>query len=90
MTAFVQSAFKAYWTANADLSDQITVLKLARDSGLILTEEALSSVTKALPDHQFQAEESGVFTTPTYRINDQLFVGREHLPWISSLIDDND
>ena len=33
-----------------------------------------------------RAEQSGIFESPSYVIADQLFVGREHLPWIGSLI----
>jgi len=33
-----------------------------------------------------QAEENGIFTSPTYVVNEQIFVGREHLPWISELL----
>ena len=32
------------------------------------------------------AEEQKVFETPTFLIEDQMFLGREHLPWIRSII----
>ena len=82
---FIRAAFAAYWTEQADLGDEAVVAAL------------LSSVQTSLPDPQSageklvsirsEAEESGVFESPSYVIADQLFVGREHLPWIRSLIE---
>ncbi len=82
---FMRAAFAAYWAEQADLDDPAVVATL------------LSSVQVALPDPQSarakllsiraQAEELGVFESPSYVIADQLFVGREHLPWIRSLIE---
>ena len=82
---FIRAAFAAYWTEQADLDDEAVVAAL------------LSSVQMAVPDPQTacakllsiraQAEEMGIFESPSYVISDQLFVGREHLPWIRSLIE---
>ena len=82
---FIRAAFAAYWTEQADLDDQAVVAAL------------LSSLRIPLPDPQSaharllsvraQAEERGIFESPSYLIADQLFVGREHLPWIRSLIE---
>ena len=82
---FIRAAFAAYWTEQADLDDETVVAAL------------LSSLQIPLPDPQSarakllsvraQAEERGIFESPSYLIADQLFVGREHLPWIRSLIE---
>ena len=82
---FMRAAFAAYWKEQADLDDETVVAAL------------LSSVQSTAPDPQSagekllclraEAEESGIFESPTYVIADQLFVGREHLPWIRSLIE---
>lgn len=81
---FIRAAFAAYWTEQADLDDAAVVAAL------------LSSVQQAVPDPnsaraellsiRAAAEEYGIFESPSYVIADQLFVGREHLPWIRSLI----
>lgn len=81
---FIRAAFAAYWSDGADLDDDAVIAAL------------LSSVQKAVPDpHSARAkllsiraetEEYGIFESPSYVIADQLFVGREHLPWIRSLI----
>jgi 2-hydroxychromene-2-carboxylate isomerase len=82
---FIRAAFAAYWTEQANLDDETVV------------EALLSSVQTEVPDPQsarakllslrVQAEERGIFESPSYLIADQLFVGREHLPWIRSLIE---
>ncbi|WP_339689008.1 hypothetical protein [uncultured Parasphingorhabdus sp.] len=82
---FIRAAFAAYWSEQADLDDETVVAAL------------LSSVQKHVPDPQSasekllsiraRAEEYGIFESPSYLIADQLFVGREHLPWIRSLIE---
>ncbi len=82
---FIRAAFSAYWTEQADLDDETVVTAL------------LSSVQTDVPDSQLarakllslraRAEERGIFESPSYVIADQLFVGREHLPWIRSLIE---
>jgi 2-hydroxychromene-2-carboxylate isomerase len=82
---FIRAAFAAYWTEQADLDDEAVVAAL------------LSSVQMAVPDPQsarakllsirVQAEELWIFESPSYVIADQLFVGREHLPWIRSLVE---
>ncbi|WP_339825303.1 hypothetical protein [uncultured Parasphingorhabdus sp.] len=82
---FIRAAFAAYWNEQADLDDEMVVAAL------------LTSVQKPVPDPQLasekllsirtRAEEDGIFESPSYIIADQLFVGREHLPWIRSLIE---
>lgn len=81
---FIRTAFDAYWIEQANLDDGSVVASL------------LASLDMAIPDPQSgqaklmksrkKAEEMGVFESPSYVIADQLFVGREHLPWIRSLI----
>ena len=75
----------AYRTDHDDLDDETVMAPL------------LSTVQRSVPDSQSarakllsiraEAEESGIFESPSYIIADQLFVGREHLPWIGSLIE---
>lgn len=85
--SFIRSAFKAYWDDQKDLDDQNTVTGLLQDCGLEHpnwpdTVEALQSIRE-------KAEEQKVFETPTFLIDGQIFLGREHMPWIRSLIADD-
>ena len=83
---FIQAAFKAYWVDGADLNDPQVVAALLTDSGHdahLLDGIELETV---LAEAQARAHEDGVVDAPGYVIGDQVFIGREHLPWVISLI----
>ncbi|PKP71309.1 MAG: hypothetical protein CVT83_02970, partial [Alphaproteobacteria bacterium HGW-Alphaproteobacteria-5] len=71
---------------HADLDDPDTVAALLSGSGYEAQRLDVSASRAALADVQAEAEEQGVFETPTYVLDDQLFIGREHLPWIEASI----
>ncbi len=81
---FIQAAFAAYWVRGADLDDEAVVSALlaevgADTAGFAKAREKLAAIQSA-------AMESGVIDAPAYVIDEQLFVGREHLPWIGEII----
>ena len=82
---FIRAAFAAYWTERADLDDETAVAALL--SSLQIPVPDPQSARAKLLSVRAQAEERGIFESPSYLIADQLFVGREHLPWIRSLIE---
>ncbi|AMO70774.1 DsbA family protein [Sphingorhabdus sp. M41] len=82
---FLRAAFDAYWTEQADLDDEAVVASLLSSLGLAPPD--MVSAREKLLSIRAKAEESGIFESPSYVIADQLFVGREHLPWIGSLIE---
>ena len=82
---FIRAAFDAYWTEQADLDDEAVVAALF--SSLNRTLPDMVSGREKLISMRTRAEETGIFESPSYVIADQLFVGREHLPWIGSLIE---
>lgn len=81
---FIRGAFNAYWEAHADLDDMAVVHALLIESG-VRFEGSLADARSVLEIAQDQAEEAGIVGVPAYVIEDQLFVGREHLPWIEEL-----
>ncbi|MHA7859270.1 MAG: DsbA family protein [Henriciella sp.] len=81
---YIQAAFHAYWQDHADLDDPQVVEDLTRQSGAQLTTD-LAQVRDLLEAAQDQAEEGGIVGAPAYVIADQIFVGREHLPWIEEI-----
>tara|TARA_R100001244_G_scaffold86820_1_gene66239 strand:- start:15152 stop:15727 length:576 start_codon:yes stop_codon:yes gene_type:complete len=81
---FLRAAFAAYWTEQADLDDEAVVTALL--SSLQMPLPDLASARIKLASDRARADEYGIFDSPSYVIADQLFVGREHLPWIASLI----
>ncbi len=83
---FVEAAFKSYWVDQADLNDAQTVLELMNAHGHAVSAEDLGEALEKLPAHQLAAEEAGIVDAPAYVIDDQIFIGREHLPWIRSIL----
>jgi 2-hydroxychromene-2-carboxylate isomerase len=81
---FIRAAFAAYWAEQADLDDEMVVTALFSSLHMALPD--LQSARAKLLSIRAKAKESGIFEAPSYVIADQLFVGREHLPWIRSLI----
>ncbi|MEH6661293.1 MAG: DsbA family protein [Parasphingorhabdus sp.] len=82
---FIRAAFDAYWTEQANLDDEAVVTALFSSLDMPLPD--MKAAREKLMSIRAKAEESGIFESPSYVIADQLFVGREHLPWIGSLIE---
>lgn len=81
---FIHAAFHAYWQDHADLDEREIVESLIQKSGAQLT-VGVSQTRDVLEDAQNQAEEAGIVGAPAYVISEQIFVGREHLPWIEEI-----
>lgn len=84
-TAFVEACFVAYWRDNSDLDDAAIVAELIAQSGVILSAD-LSHAGATLETALDAAEEEGAVDTPGYLVKEQMFVGREHLPWVRQLL----
>lgn len=80
---FIRAAFDAYWAEHQDLDDPAIIESLIMQTGAALSD--LSSAREALAEAQDAAEEAGIVGAPAYVIADQIFVGREHLPWIEDI-----
>lgn len=85
-TDYILAGFRAYWTQQADLNSTDVVSGLCQASGLCAPD--FNAALASFPEIQAQAESAGIIDTPAYLVADQLFVGREHLPWIEKLISD--
>ena len=83
---FVAAAFDAYWTGDTDLNDATVVAKLSGAPAFSDDDKKGEAARTRLETALGQAEENGIFTSPTYVVKGQIFVGREHLPWISELL----
>jgi len=86
---FIHEAFAAYWQKGEDLSSFETVQSIASKAGKQLTKEDLQTYCDAFKEEMLNRENSPVFTTPTYLVADQVFVGRENLPWIAEILQAN-
>ena len=81
---FIRGAFNAYWAAHANLDDMAVVHALLQDSGVAYA-GSLADARAVMDEAQAQAEEAGIVDAPACVIAEQIFVGREHLPWIEEL-----
>lgn len=82
---FIEAAFNAYWTSEADLSDPATVQALLTET------ECSADLTnpEAALDQAFnRSQTNGAIDAPAYVVRGQLFIGREHLPWIEAIVTD--
>ncbi|WOJ92855.1 DsbA family protein [Congregibacter variabilis] len=84
-TAFVQETFDAYWQRHANLNDKSVVGSLLSATGFDL-ELSAASAPSVMADVQSAAQEAGVVDAPCFVIATQLFVGRQHLPWIEECL----
>jgi len=88
MLEFIQAAYKAYWEDQEDLNSPMVVTRLLVDTNN--DPKGLSeSYLDQLDTHQLNCEESGIMDAPTFCINEHIFVGREHFPWIRQELDDS-
>ena len=80
--SYVASAFDAYWVQGADLNDPQIVAELG--GGQIPGDY---DIPAQLSLHQANAiEQDGVVDVPAYVVGGQLFIGREHLPWLEEVL----
>ena len=82
---FIRACFTAYWDAHEDLDNPKWVGELLAASGAGHSGD-LSASRERFAQVQARAEEAGIVDAPAYRIADQLFIGRQHLPWIEDLV----
>lgn len=82
--SFIQAAFEAYWQDHSDLNDPAIVRDIIAASGVVYTGD-LNTAHESLELALQQAEEVGIVGAPAYVIDEQIFVGREHLPWIEEI-----
>ena len=82
---FIEACYSAYWTHDADLNSMETVRELLGNSGVDYRGAGLDDFQQ-LDAHQAQAEATGVIDAPTFVVSDQIFWGREHLPWMKELL----
>ncbi len=83
---FIRAAFESYWVHGDNLNDEEIVQALWDNTAPGL-ELDLPTGLGRLAQIREEATEDKVFLTPSYLIGDQVFLGREHLPWIRELME---
>ena len=82
-SSFVSRLFTSHWIDRTDINDPTLLEELTTQCGLRRTGNAvdLSSIER-------EAEERGLFDTPTFFIEGQMFLGRAHIPLMRRLLAD--
>ena len=83
--SFINAAFAAYWTDHADLNDPTVIAHLTSETigeNFVFDEK---TCIDALESSQAEADELGIVDAPAFIIQDQLFIGREHLTWLEEI-----
>ncbi len=82
----IEAAFASYWAGGEDLDAPGVVARLLREVGA--PDVALDALDPAALAETWRetALEDGVVDVPAYVVGEHLFVGREHLPWIRTLL----
>lgn len=83
---FIQAAFEAYWKDNANLNNAEVVSQLLDKTNANIAAGDNVFDIQQLDECQLTAEAAGVVEAPAFIIDGQIFIGREHLPWIEKII----
>jgi len=83
---FIDAAFASYWQQQGDLNDPELVRHLLASSNPEAVLPSSQQAETIVASNQEQALSRGVIDAPAYVFNEQVFVGREHLPWITELL----
>ena len=85
--AYVERVFERYWQQAFDIEDERSIRALLTEIGAPVSGfEAFvkRDARTELARIQSELREMGVFEVPTYLLNDDTFLGRQHLPLICS------
>jgi 2-hydroxychromene-2-carboxylate isomerase len=84
---FIQAAFEAYWVDNADLNNVEIVSTLLSRVNIETMNWNPAVGMQQLEDSLRNAEEAGIVEAPAFVLDGQIFIGREHLPWIRTILE---
>ena len=81
---YIRAAFSAYWESHLDLNSERVVRAILQASG-VSHGGVLSAALATLDRVQGEAEAGGIVDAPAYVIDQQVFIGRQHLPWVEEI-----
>jgi len=86
----VNAIMRAIWAEDRNIADPATVADIATAHGLdaatLLAEAATDSVRRAYHDNTKRALDAGVFGSPFYSVNGELFWGQDRLDMVEEAI----
>src|SRR5260370_22019212 len=84
---YIERVFKRYWQHDLDIEDDRSIRALLTQIGASVSrfEEFVKGDGRAkLAQIQSELRDKGVFEVPTYLLDDDIFLGRQHIPLIRS------
>ena len=87
--AYVERVFELYWQGILDIEDQRSIRALLDELGTTVSgfEAFVKGDGRAeLARIQSELQEMGVFEVPTYLLDEDIFLGRQHLPLVRSVL----
>lgn len=90
LEAFLDRAFERYWKAELDLEDRDALQAILGEVGAPQPFDEADA--PGAPQAEFAALQAslaatGIFNAPTYLVEDEIFLGRAHLPMIRWILD---
>ena len=83
---FHRAVYPAFWVEARDMGDPEVVARVLEEAGLdpkpILEQATVSEVKQELRATTEAAVERGVFGAPTFFVDDEIFFGADHLPFV--------
>jgi 2-hydroxychromene-2-carboxylate isomerase len=91
--AYVERVIQRYWQDDLDIEDEASISALLTEIGA--PNSGFEAFVKGdgrteLARIQSELRDMGVFEVPTYILNDDLFLGRQHLPLVRSRFSDKE
>jgi 2-hydroxychromene-2-carboxylate isomerase len=86
---YVKRVFDGRWQKTLDIGDEQTIRGLLVEIGAPVAgfeTFAAEQGRAGLEKIQSELQEAGVYEAPAYRVNDEVFIGRQHLPLIRCLL----
>jgi 2-hydroxychromene-2-carboxylate isomerase len=82
---YLERVFEGYWNGQLDLEDPAAIRAALGRAGAELAgwdAYAAGEGPDELEAVQARLQEAGVFDVPSYRVGDEIFLGRQHLPMV--------
>ena len=82
----IQAGYEAYWVEQLDLNDLQVVAGLLKDNGYDEVAFDAEKYLGEMASAQSHFIEAGIVDAPGFVVQEHIFIGREHLPWITELL----
>ncbi len=85
MSDYLRAIFPPFWRRELDIEDVTVVEECLREAGLDIKGFRDYQATEGRQKHddlQQQLHPAGIYGVPTYVVDEEIFFGREHLPYI--------